>query len=182
MLHKFLYLFFALFSVFTTPAFCGSDSNSEGNFGDNDDDGDGGGFDVFGIPVLFPYADYHRGRKLIQLRPKVLPYAANPIMAIQKLDKGQLEQQDTLNDEVDLTPINKELIITDKYNRRVFNLDPGSPDNPYLIQDHGILNIGILAGISFADTQSYVVQYNALAKLFYTSGGCYLCWSFYLYC
>jgi hypothetical protein len=169
MSNNFIYLFFALFFFSTSPVFCGSDSNSDANFDDNDD-GDDGGFDIFGIPILFPYADYHRGRKLIQLRPKVLPYAANPIlMAMPKLDKEQIEQQDTLDEQNEQ---NEELIFTDKYNRRIFSLEPGSPDNPYLIQDHGTLNIGILGGISFADTQSYVVQYNALAKLFYTSGGC----------
>ncbi|OPZ23946.1 MAG: hypothetical protein BWZ03_00338 [bacterium ADurb.BinA186] len=66
--------------------------------------------------------------------------------------------------------IPKNQIRRDKYNREIITLDPGSCDNPYLVQDHGILNLGLLAGVSFVDGHSYVLQYNALAKAFYTNG------------
>ena len=161
MFNKFLYIFLILFTCYLPPLFCGGDSESGDGFDNEDDDVDGTGIEIFGIPILFPYVDYHRGRKLIQLPPKLAPFV--PIF-----------EKDNL-----LSKINKEVSddkipdpeILDEYNRKIYSLNHGDPNNPYLILDHGTLNIGILGGISFSDTQTYVLQYNLLAKIFYTSGG-----------
>lgn len=158
---KFLYLFFMFF---ISPLFCGEDSESGNNADEQSDDFDGVGIEIFGIPILFPYADYHRGRKLIQLPASLPPYVANNIEIVSKQVDIDNQNEDIIK------PIETEFFF-DEYNRKIYKLDHGNPANSYLIQDHGTLNIGILAGISFMDTQSYVLQYNALARFLYTSGG-----------
>lgn len=191
---KLLSIFLAFLSLIFSPVYAGSPSESGSQFDDGGDEGDGGGFDIFGIPILFPYADYHRGRKLIQLPPRgpaaipVLPVTPeSPIGKIEAPCLDQIQLPDIQQDEQlrDILPTQVDALqltskdgddnppppALDKYNRRIVTLDHGSPDNPYLIQDHGILNFGLLGGVSFNDTQTYVLQYNALAKFFYTTGG-----------
>ncbi len=187
--NKFLLLFIACFTSVLSPVFSGSQSSIGGEFEDGGDEGDAGGLDIFGIPILFPYADYHKGRKLIQLRPKLPPFIINnPFIIADPVAKKGIPfaqgKPDLVNENPNILPppFNDELEMNsvkelppepalDKYNRKIVELDHGSCENPYLIEDHGILSFGLIGGVSFTDTQSYVIQYNALAKIFYTSGG-----------
>lgn len=181
---------FSFFSLIFSPSFSGSESHGDFDFDGNDNnDGGAGGFEIFGLPILLPYADYRKGRKLIMLRPGIPTFvAAVPLvkpMAKPLYVKGKFLSQDQLvsiDNEllpppVELMEENKqepqvELVPdSDKYGRRIVHLDHGSCDNPFLVQDHSTFNIGLLAGMSFVDPNSYVVQYNVLMKAMFTSSG-----------
>lgn len=187
---EFLLSFLAFFLCISSPLLSGgSESHGFDDF-EGEEGGDNGGLDLFflGVPVLLPYADGRQGRKLIQLHPRMPTYSINSPLLVDPVPKkgmplvqGQFEaipeHQDILSLPLDQDleinsndEIPKNQIPLDKYNREIITLDHGSCDNPYLIQDHGILNLGLLAGVSFVDGYSYVLQYNALAKAFYTNG------------
>lgn len=168
----FFIVFLSLYLSFFKPLYSGSDSDFSVDITDQGNDGGDIGFDIFGIPILLPYADYHKQRLNIKLRPPA-PAFSNPAVAplgLQKPGQGQNDFMLPLEEDLNLQDKSSISERHDKYGREIFTLDHGSEDDPYLTRDFGILNLGLLAGVSFTDPDSYVVQYNALMKLFYTSG------------
>lgn len=159
----FLLLFLPILIINSISSFAGEDSEFSGGVSmvSEDAQDDGGIFTFFAIPILYPYFDWQRTRQIIRLRKPA------PAMSIPDPIVAQFQDQDPF---MHAEPFLMSPLIPDKVDalgRKVIVLGHGDESFPHHVQDISMVNFGLVGGLSFQDGETFILQYNAVAKLKY---------------
>ncbi len=124
-------------------------------------DDDGGFPSFFALPAAYVYGDFKKLREVERLR--------KPADAMSVYDPDEpLQGQDDIS--ISEAPIAVAPPELDSFGRQIIKLEHGDESHPHRVRDHSMLNLVLIGGISFQDGETYVLQYNAIAKLMYTRG------------